>query len=76
MVEPTMTLWTIGVRTIGEERRMTPEELRARAKATLEAQKKGKVINLRSDGSLALGNDPFPYFQGKKIVLHDPKGEY
>lgn len=55
---------------------MTPEELRARAKATLEAQKKGQVINLRSDGSLVLGNDPFPYRQGKKIVLHDPKGEY
>jgi hypothetical protein len=56
--------------------RMTPEELRARAKATLEGQKKGQVINLRPDGSLVLGNDPFQYRQGKKIVLHDPKGEY
>ncbi len=55
---------------------MTPEELRARAKATLDAQKRGQVINLRPDGSLVLSNEPSPYRLGKKIVLHDPKGEY
>jgi hypothetical protein len=57
-------------------KRVTPEELRARAKATLEAQKKSQVINLHPDGSLVSGNNPFSYRQGKRITLHDPKGEY
>jgi len=55
---------------------MTPEEALARAKATLDAQKKGQVIKLHSDGSLVWHNEPSPYPLGKKTVLHDPKGEY
>jgi hypothetical protein len=52
---------------------MTPEEARARARAILEQQKVGKVVQLNSDGSLRTDHS-IP--QGKSTVLHDPKGEY
>lgn len=60
----------------GRGKYMTPAEALARAKATLDAQKKGQVIKLHSDGSLAWRNEPSLYRLGKKTVLHDPKGEY
>ena len=55
---------------------MTPEQARARAKAILEAQKSGQVIQLNSDGSLSAPQDAAYYGWGKKTVLNDPKGEY
>jgi hypothetical protein len=56
---------------------MTPEQARARAKAILDAQKSGQVIQLNSDGTLSSPREPaFLGWGGKKTVLNDPKGEY
>lgn len=56
---------------------MTPEQARARAKAILDAQKSGQVIQLNSDGTLSSPREPAVLgWGGKKTVLNDPKGEY
>jgi hypothetical protein len=55
---------------------VTPEQARARAKAILDAQRSGQVIQLNSDGTLSSPKDPARLGWGKKTVLNDPKGEY
>jgi hypothetical protein len=52
---------------------VTPEQARARARAILEEQKRGRVITMNADGTLASDTDLYPR---KRSVLHDPKGEY
>ena len=52
---------------------MTPEEARRRARAIVEGQKEGQVIQLKADGSLTTTSDSLFL---KKTVLHDKRGEY
>jgi hypothetical protein len=52
----------------------TAEQARARARALLDAQKRGQVIKFNIDGTPVPATEPATY--GKKIVLHDRKGEF